>query len=253
MIGAHELLRQAELALASYATLAREMRASHTNDYVPLSNCQEVGHLVCEANPVISTLRNFALLVTLLPVILGCSTKEVEWKEEVRLATGQIIIAERTDQYKRVMDVGAGFQSGWLYQTGRVKAELPAPISRTVEWEGTLRPLVLDVLSGSTAYFVGAAAGRVSRDEWRIPDNEKYVVFRLTPDGWKRISLDELPSEAKPNLLASTRNFFEYTDGIRLSTTSLVKLDMKNKLDSRITLIRELKEIVRPKHAETGR
>jgi hypothetical protein len=193
------------------------------------------------------------IFFAVLPALVGCSTKEVEWKEEVRLATGQVIIAERTDRYKRVMDVGAGFQRGWLYQTGRVKAELPPPISRTVEWEGTLRPLVLDVLSGSTVYFVGAAAGRLSRDEWRIPDNEKYVVLRMTPDGWERIPLDELPLVAKPNLLASSRNFFEYTDGFRLSTGSVVKLDTKSKIDSRITLIRELKEIVRPKQSGKGR
>lgn len=183
----------------------------------------------------------------------GCSAKEIQWKEEVRLATGQIIIAERTDRYKRVLDVGAGFQSGWLYQTGRVRVELPAPISRTVEWEGTLQPLVLDVLSGSTVYFVGAAASRASRDEWRIPDNEKYVVFRLSPDGWKRVPLDNLPPDAAPNLLASTRHFFAPTDDFHLDASSLIKLETKHKIDSRIGLIEELKRIVRPKSAPDRR
>jgi len=131
----------------------------------------------------------------------------VRWTEQVQLSDGRVIVAERVDQYLRVSDPGAGSGRGaWLYWRGGFRAALPEPVSRTVEWDGTLRPLVLDFIEGQV-YFVGAAAARVGEDDWKLSRNERYVVFRLLPNGWQRIALSDLPESAKPTLLADTRQF----------------------------------------------
>lgn len=190
--------------------------------------------------------RTFAFLALAVIFLGGCSTKAVEWSEEVELSSKQLIIAERADRYKRVLDVGAGFQSGWLYQHGWVRATLPAPISRVVEWEGSLKPLVLDVFPGPTVYFIGTVATGAGFREWGLSDNERYVAFRLSDTGWERVALKDVPMTAKPNLLASTRHFFEPYGDVQLRERSLIDLATKKKMDSRIGLSKWLKTIVRP-------
>lgn len=191
------------------------------------------------------------LSVAMLPLTSGCSNMlHVNWTEEVQLLDGRVIVVERSDEYRRVMDVGAGFQRGLLYQKGTIKAELPAPISQTVYWEGSLKPLVLDVFPGSTVFFVGAVAARAGRDEWRVPDNERYVVFRLSEDGWQRIPLMELPDAAKPNLLASTRQFIESGPAL---FGRRVDLKRKKELDSDPSLSKALKTIIRPSNTGSSK
>lgn len=176
----------------------------------------------------------------------------VKWTEEVQLSDGRVIIAERSDGYERVSDSGSGLgRSGWLYRKGSFKATLPEPVSRTVSWEGTLQPLVLDILQGSEMYFVGRVAAGRDFDEWKIPWHKvnadpsiAYVVFQFTANGWKRLDLSELPLTAKPNLLASTRHFFERSKSLQPGV--LVTLSQKVALDSNPLLAKELRMIVRP-------
>lgn len=179
----------------------------------------------------------------------------VKWTEEVQLSDGRVIIAERSDEYEKVSDRGSGLgRGGWLYRRGSFKATLPDPISKTVSWEGTLQPLVLDVFGGQEVYFVGRVAAARDLDEWKITDREAfrdpsaaYVIFRLSTEGWQRVSLRDLPQAAKPNFLADTRQFFEEEKALVPGT--LVVLSAKRKIDSDGRLIKELRMIVRPTSA----
>lgn len=187
------------------------------------------------------------LLAGLVVASAGCSRyKDVQWTEEVRLSNGQIVIAEREDRYRRVMDAGAGFQVGWLYERGSVRTSLPAPIGQTVQWEGTLRPILLDVIGGNTVYFVAVPGSGAAREEWNLPRDEKYIVMVLDGKNWKRISLEQLPIEAKPNLMANTRIFFEESDGVRLRPSRKIDLSTKTKVDSDPRIVKHLTSIVRP-------
>ena len=168
----------------------------------------------------------------------------VRWTEQVQLSDGRVIVAERVDQYLRVSDPGSGWgRGGWLYWRGGFRAALPEPMSRTVEWDGTLRPLMLDFIEGQV-YFVGAAAARVGTDDWKLSPNEKYVVFRLSPNGWQRMALSDLPQSARPTFLADTRQFFEETKS--LVPGSVIDLPTKKRVDSNTRLSKELRMIVRP-------
>ena len=177
----------------------------------------------------------------------GCSRyKDVQWTEEVRLSNGQVVVAERTDRYRRVMDAGAGFEVGWLYERGSVKASLPAPIGQTAHWEGTLQPIILDAIGSNTVYFVGVPGSGAGQDEWGLRYHEKYVVMVLDGNVWKRITLEQLPLEAKPNLMANTRIFFEESEGMRLRPGTRVDLSTKTKVDSDPRIAKHLTLIVRP-------
>lgn len=187
------------------------------------------------------------MLVCFLVASGGCSRyKDVQWTEEARLSNGQVVIAERTDRYRRVMDAGAGFQVGWLYESGSVKATLPATIGQTVQWEGTLRPILLEVFGGNAVYFVGVPGSGAARAEWNLPRDDKYIVMVLDGKDWKRISLEQLPIEAKPNLMANTRIFFEESDGVRLRPGRKIDLSTKTKVDSDPRIVKHLTSIVRP-------
>lgn len=190
------------------------------------------------------------LLAGTLVASAGCSRyKDVQWTEETRLSNGHIVIAEREDRYRRVMDAGAGFEVGWLYERGSVKASLPTAIAQTIQWEGTLRPILLDAIGGNSVYFVGTPGSGKARDEWRLQDDDNYVVMVLDGRDWKRITLEQLPLEAKPNLMANTRIFFEESEGMRLRPGTRVDLSTKTKVDSDPRIAKRLTSIVRPPKA----
>lgn len=184
----------------------------------------------------------FLVLIT-MPMIGACSSeRHFEWTEDVKLSDGRMILVKRTEDYRRIMDVGAGFQQGWLLQKSSITAELPAPVQRKVSWEGSLFPLVLDIQSNNSAYLVCVPSSGAAQTEWKVPDHEFYVPFRLAQEGWQRIPLADLPTSVQPNLAPSGYEFFirrEMQSGIH------VDLKMKAELNSDPNLVKTLKSIIR--------
>lgn len=168
--------------------------------------------------------------------------KKVEWTEDVKLSDGRMIVVQRSEEYRRVMDVGAGFQRGWLFQRSTITADLPAPVNRKVSWEGSLKPLVLDIQPGNAIYLVCVVSTGAAEIEWKVPRHEFYVAFRLANDGWQRIPLADLPLSVQPNLFAST-----YTLFIKRDERSGIHIDLKLKsdLDSALPASDRLRTIVR--------
>ena len=187
-----------------------------------------------------------AWLLLVLPLTGGCASglKKFEWTEDVKLSDGRMIVVQRTSEYRTVMDVGAGFQRGSLFDNASISADLPAPVSRKVEWRGQgISPIVLDIQADNSVYLICAVSTNVGADFWRVPDNEFYVVFSLTTDGWKRIPIAELPlSVNKPNLFVSGYDLFITRDQ---RPPAHVDLALKQEFDSRPSLSLSLKSIVR--------
>jgi len=162
-----------------------------------------------------------------LPTLGGCaSTRYIEWTEDVQLSDGRTIVVRRTEEYRRVTDPGAGFRTGWLFDKASIVAQVPAPISRTVSWEGNLSPLVLDVQPGDVTYLVCDVATGSGAIRWKVPDDEFYVVFRLFDNEWRRIPLSDLPLAVKPNLLPSGQLLIEHG----VPSKSHVDLKLKGQL-----------------------
>lgn len=183
------------------------------------------------------------LLALFIPMSAACSNmRHYEWTEDVQLSGGTLILARRSQDYKLVVDRGAGFQKGWLFQKSTLEADIPSPIGRKVHWEGSLIPLVLDLHADKSLYLVNVVATGASRNEWRVPEHEFYVVFRLKDQGWERIPLAELPQSIQPNLLGAARSLF--IDG---DARSGIHVDFKTKakLQSNPLLVEQYKRIVR--------
>jgi len=173
--------------------------------------------------------------------------KHVEWTEDVRLSSGQTIVVQRSEDYRRVVDSGAGFQEGWLFQSSRITAELPPPVGRKVSWQGSLIPLVLDIQQGDAIFLVGYVATGAGQDEWGTPRTEFYVPFRLVGDSWQRIPLAGLPLAVQPNLLGASYILF-----IERNARSGIHVDqrLKAEIASTPTLVPQIKSILRiPKPA----
>lgn len=195
--------------------------------------------------------KRLGFLLMMLPILGACSNvRHVEWTEDVLLSNGRALVAKRSEENRRVLDVGAGFELGWLFQKSTITADLPAPINRSVEWQGSLKPVVLDIQPNNVVYLVGYIATVASRDQWKLPRNEFHVAFRLIENDWFRVPLAELPMSVQINLLGGTEVLF-----IQRGTRSGVHVDQKLKAEiaSIPTLVKPLKSIVRPSAMEPNK
>lgn len=185
-------------------------------------------------------------LARLLTVVIGmygvtaCAAERVyQWAEDVALTGGRQIIVDRRAVFEATNDLLGARGPGWLFKESSITAELPAPISRHVSFEGRLAPIVLDISAGA-AYLIGVPTA-IGEDQWKVPPSDLYVAFRLGAQGWQQIPLRDVPEGIRPNLLASVRTVF--LD--HAPVPSHVTLDLKSKVDSRPELDRRYKTIIR--------
>jgi hypothetical protein len=129
------------------------------------------------------------------------------WKEEVLLHDGSKIIVERSVERGGRHEIGQSLP----IKEQSLTFTLPSTNKR-ITWEdyysedvgsSNFNPMLLEIVNG-TAYVLGSPAGNLSYYKWGCP-NPPYVVFKYQDEGWKRISLKELPAEVKlPNLVISS-------------------------------------------------
>jgi hypothetical protein len=154
--------------------------------------------------------------------------KTVNWKEETKLTTGQVIIVERSQDYRSVYSGGA-YRPGWLFDYERIRARFPSP-SGVITWEGRLTPLALDIAADGQIYLVAVAAAAAGAKEYHLKPDEYHVAFEYesSRSQWKQIALGKVPQQLRPNLLADTWGLFIQ----QRSTVDLVDLALKAKVDS---------------------
>ena len=187
--------------------------------------------------------RILCLMALLLPLTGGCSgMKKFEWTEELELSGGKVVTVQRMAEYRPVMDVGAGFQRGLLFDNASLGADLPAPVSRKVHWAGRgLSPMLMDVLPNGTVYLVCSVRTAFGQGTWQVPDYEFYVAFVLDGNDWRRVALADLPPQIKkPNLLVSVSTVFA---GGKERPPTKLDLKMKAELNTKYALERSQKEI----------
>ena len=173
--------------------------------------------------------RILCLMALLLPLTGGCSgMKKFEWTEELELSGGKVVTVQRMAEYRPVMDVGAGFQRGLLFDNASLGADFPAPVLRKVTWAGRgLSPMLMDVLPNGAVYLVCSIQTSVGRGTWQAPDYEFYVAFVLDGNDWRRVALADLPPQIKkPNLLVVEDTVF-----IVNKNRSPAHFDLKTKYD----------------------
>ncbi len=129
------------------------------------------------------------------------------WKEEVLLHDGsKIIVARKVDR-------GGRHEIGQEPPIKEQSLSFTMPgMGDQVTWKddfsedvgsANFLPMLLDVKQ-SIAYLVVYPMGCLSYNKWGRP-NPPYVIFKYQDKDWKRIPLQELPSEIKqPNLIFSS-------------------------------------------------
>ncbi len=131
-----------------------------------------------------------------------------EWKEEVKLHDGRVLVVERSFNLgdysvpgsleRPELDETITFTSPEMNKKVSWKTEfrndLPEPNS--------LSPLLLDIVGG-IPYLATSPAGCISYNKWGRP-NPPYVLFKYVNDEWKRILLEEFPPGLVQKNLMST-------------------------------------------------
>ena len=166
-------------------------------------------------------------LAILIPLTACSDMKTINWREEVKLSSGQIIIVERSQDYRLVGEPGAG--TGWLFDYAHIRAVLPIR-NVDVMWEGRLQPLAIDVSQDGTIYLVAVAATYAGEKEYALPEGTHHVAFKYSGSSkWQRIPIESVPHEFRPNLLAAVHSLFIKQ---KFVTTNIIDLVLKGKVDS---------------------
>jgi len=176
-------------------------------------------------------LKRLALALALIPSLGACSgMKVVEWSEDVRLSDGRTVVVARSNEYRQVADVGAGFQRGWNFERTMLQVRMPTPNGATIRWQGTLTPIVLGADSNGDPLLVGVASSSQAIFDWKLsPRGESHVALRFVRGEWERISLEEVPIlYRKANLFISAyKLFLEHgvVSGIHVDPETKSRLD----------------------------
>ena len=144
-------------------------------------------------------------LTLLLGSTLSACSSTMQWKEEVKLHDGQVIVAERCYTL-----------GGFAYLDSRERTPLEEtvtfnlPDNKSIVWKNDFRDSVpepnslnhfrFDIVNG-VPYLATYPAGCISYNKWGRP-NPPQVLFKYEDKQWKRITLDELPQE----LIGTTAN-----------------------------------------------
>jgi hypothetical protein len=167
-------------------------------------------------------------LAVLIPLTACSQMKTITWREEVKLTNGQIVVAERTAEFRNVYAGGTG--NGWLFQHESIKAVLP-PLNKEVVWEGGLEPLALDVTKNGDIYLVNHVENLQGRSEYSVSKGD-HVAFKYSGNSqWMRIPVESVPQEIHPNLLIDRVTLFIRNEH---STSEVIDLALKEKLNSEI-------------------
>ncbi len=166
------------------------------------------------------------------------------WKEEVLLHDGSKIVVERSQSYGGRHEIGQSspvkeqtitFTVPNTSTTIEFKSEYGEDIGRS-----NFKLLALHILN-STPYIVTAPNLCLSYNKWGRP-NPPYVFFQYNSKEWKRIALEELPTEFKDiNLVVNSKGKEKI-----LTAQSIVKAELVKKLNGELeqpeykTILREV-------------
>lgn len=152
---------------------------------------------------LVSSILTFLIL---MPLSACSQMKTVQWSEEVRLSDGRIIVVTRDQHYHFVGAPGFGTQ--WRFDRGRIQAPPKSMDDHQLSWEGNGQPLALDKAIDGSIYIVVVPNWQLSQ-ELSLAEGVNHVAFKYAgSNSWLLTPIDKLPSEMKPNLLASTYTLF---------------------------------------------
>ena len=157
------------------------------------------GHLLLKAFRIIGLILTLGISMSADAGLFGFGGKS--WKEEVLLHDGRRIIAERVQKLgsrptlesreRQILDETITFLIPETHQkitwTMSFRDDVPEPNGINV--------VVLDIVN-NVPYIGGYPAGCIAYNKWKRP-NPPQILFRYEGGQWKRIALEEFPSQIK--------------------------------------------------------
>jgi hypothetical protein len=141
-------------------------------------------------------------LLTLLlatAALHACGNVDVSWKEEVKLADGQIIIVKRTAEGKALGEIGG--PGGWRATRMTLEIDRPELPHKPPAWSERWVPMLFDFDPGTREWFLVATF--YTCIDWReMGAPELPYVQYLARDGrWDKVPLDPKLIGRRANLL----------------------------------------------------
>lgn len=174
--------------------------------------------------------RQMAFFVLMMGVSMSAFSSTATWKEEVLLHDGSKIVVERTVERGGRHEIG---QSPPIKEQS-LTFTMPTT-NQLVTWKdeysedvggANFLAIQLEILK-DTVYLVASPMGCQSYNKWGRP-NPPYVVFKYQNKEWRRITLQELPTEFKnPNLVISSPD-----DAVKQASQGLVSAEQVKELNT---------------------
>lgn len=172
----------------------------------------------------------------------GIGGNTMNWKEEVLLHDGRVIVVERhllfadhpkSDSRERTL---AAESISFALPESSTNIVWKTEFRNDVPEPNSLGPLLLGVIDGN-AYIATGPAGCIAYNKWGRP-NPPYVVFKYVNDGWKQIPLKEFPATlVRANLMSApdwreTKSYYTVEDVTQ-------QMQGRNIAESARTILRE--------------
>ncbi len=137
--------------------------------------------------------------------------RTVEWKQEVPLQDGRVIVVDRTSK-----QTGKLVPENTVIEYEKSISFLNPDSNEKIQWtlpEGT-GPFLLDIDKG-IPYLVLKASSVADYNTWGCP-NPPWIVFRFERGVWSQIAIEELPARfVTTNILPAARTLPDFPrDGL---------------------------------------
>lgn len=182
---------------------------------------------------LIKQMAKLGLVLMLGASMSACSTS---WKEEVQLHDGNKIVVKRSQSR------GGGHEPGNRPPINQEKITFTVPknnktLSFTSEYSEDIDKMNFDLLAlhilDETPYLIVAPYLCLSYNKWGRP-NPPYVIFKHEESNWKRIPLQELPTEFKEiNLMVG--GYDPYRLSVAERDASVLGAEVVKKLNRELT------------------
>lgn len=164
------------------------------------------GHWLLQVLSTIGLISTLGVSMNAEAGLFGIGGNTMNWKEEVLLYDGQIIVAERFYNLGGYSTLESTERAA-LDQT--VTFNLPGK-GQKITWKTDFRDtepepnglslILFDVVKG-VPYIATYPAGCIAYNKWQRP-NPPQIFFKYENDQWKRIALAEFPTElTKANVI----------------------------------------------------
>ena len=138
-------------------------------------------------------------LLVLAGVLTACGRVDVTWREQVRLASGEIIVVARTAQGKRMGEIGG--PGGWGATRMTLAIDQPKVAANPPAWSERWVPMLFDYDPDAKEWFLVATFYLCT--DWYDLGRPKlpYVQYRARDGRWEQVPLDPKLFGRQANLL----------------------------------------------------